>query len=313
MPRLPNEELAAFVGLDWADANPDVCLQAVGDHTRAVMMREHTPATIAAWACPIRTRFEGRPVAVGLELNKGPLVYALRKDEFLVLFPSNPLPLAKSRDACTPSHAKDDPPDAERPLELLLTHRDKLTPLHSPSPARRAREQLVEQRRRLVGDKVRLTNRLTRALKHYFPQVLQWFDAKDTTIFCDFLAPWPTLTAVPLARRPTLEAFFRTHHGRYVEVIDHRIRAIKSATPLPPAAGLIAPNALLVQALVSPLRVTLHAIETFDHAIAQRAQSQPDCPLCAAVPGAGAVCAPRLLVAFGAPRHRYTSADALPK
>jgi transposase len=277
------------------------------------MILEHKPEAIDEWACTIRKRFEGRPVAVGLELKKGPLVYALRKYEFLVVFPINPRTLAKYRDAFTPRHAKDDPTDAELQLELLLKHRDKLKPLKSQSPAMRALEQLVEHRRRLVGDKVRLTNRLTSALKNYFPHVLQWFDDKDPTIFCDFLAQWPTLKAVQLARRTTLEGCFRTHQVRYADVIDRRIRAIKSAIPLTTAEGIIAPNALLVQALVTQLRVTLHAIETFDNAIAQRAQSHPDFPLFAALPGAGAVLAPRLLVAFGEQRNRYTSADALQK
>jgi hypothetical protein len=57
----------------------------------------------------------------------------------------------------------------------------------------------------------------------------------------------------------------------------------------------------------------LHAIETFDHAVAQHAQSHPDFPLCAALPSAGAVFAPRLLVAFGEQRDRYASADELQK
>ena len=48
----------------------------------------------------------------------------------------------------------------------------------------RTLDQLVEFRRRLVEDKVRLTNRLTSALKNYFPQVLSWFSDKDTTRLC---------------------------------------------------------------------------------------------------------------------------------
>ena len=177
----------------------------------------------------------------------------------------------------------------------------------------RALAHLVDHRRRLVGDKVRLTHRLTGALKNYFPHVLHWFDDKGTTIFCDFLAQWPTLKAVQLARRATLERFFRNHHVRYADVIDQRIQAIKSATPLTTDEGIIAPKALLVQALVSHLRMTLRAIEDFDKAIAQRAQRHPDFPLVAALPGAGAVFAPRLLVAFGEQRERYTSADELQK
>ena len=46
---------------------------------------------------------------------------------------------------------------------------------------------LVELRRDLVQDRVRVTNRLTVALKAYFPQVLQWFADKETTVFVDFL------------------------------------------------------------------------------------------------------------------------------
>jgi hypothetical protein len=49
-----------------------------------------------------------------------------------VLFPVNPFTLAKYREALTPSRAKDDPTDAALQVELLLQHRDKLTPLTPP-------------------------------------------------------------------------------------------------------------------------------------------------------------------------------------
>jgi Transposase IS116/IS110/IS902 family len=81
----------------------------------------------------------------------------------------------------------------------------------------------------------------------------------------------------------------------------------------PTDEGVITPNALLVQALVAQLRVTLQAIADFDKAIAHRAQEHPDFPLFDALPGAGAVFAPRLLVAFGEQRERYASAEALQK
>jgi transposase len=311
MTRLPTAEFAAFVGLDWADAKHDVCLQAAGSETREFSVLVHTPDAIDAWVSTLRTRFKGQPIAICLELNKGPLVYALRKYDHLVLFPVNPLTLARYREAFAPSHAKDDPTDAELQLELLLKHRNQLTPLKPQSSAMRALERLVEHRRRLVGDKVRTTNRLTSTLKDYFPHVLHWFHDKDTALFCDFLAQWPTLKAAQLARRSTLERFFRAHHVRYADVIDQRIQAIKSATPLTTDEGVIVPNALLVQALITQLRVILHAIAVFDHAIAQRAQSHPDFPLFNALPGAGAVFAPRLLVAFGEQRERYASADEL--
>jgi len=313
MKRESQEEFAAFVGLDWADAKHDVCLQATGTERREFLILEHRPEAIDAWVHTLRTRFNGQPVAVCLELNKGPIVSALRQYDFLVLFPVNPLTVAKYREAFTPSRAKDDPTDAELQVELLLKHRDKLTPLAPQSAMMRTLAQLVEHRRRLVGDKVRLTNRLTSALKNYFPHVLQWFPDKDTVLFCDFLSRWPTLKAAQLARRTTLEAFFRAHHVRAAEVIASRIQAIKSALALTTDDGVITPNALLVQALIAQLRVTLQAIADFDTAIAQRAQEHPDFPLFDALPGAGAVFAPRLLVAFGEQRERFTSAEDLQK
>jgi transposase len=308
-----HEVFVAFVGIDWADAKHDVCLQAAGATKREGLTLEHTPEAIEAWGSTLRTRFNGHPIAVCLELTKGPLVSALRKYDFLVLFPINPLTLARYREAFTPSRAKDDPTDAELQLELLLTHRDKLQPLQPQSPIMRALDQLVEHRRRVVNDKVRITNRLTSTLKNYFPQVLHWFQDKDTPIFCDFLSRWPTLKAAQLARRSTLETFFRDHHVRSADVVAQRLHAIKAAIPLTTDEGVIAPHAVLVQALVNQLRVTLEAIETFDNAIAQRAQSHPDFPLFQALPGAGPVFASRLLVACGEQRERYASAAELQK
>ena len=311
-PQAP-EVFAAFVGLDWADAKHDICLQVAGSARREFLRLEHRPEVIDAWVCTLRTRFNGQPIAVCLELNKGPIVSALQNYDFLVLFPVNPLTVATYREAFTPSRAKDDPTDAELQVEILLKHRDKLTPLVPQSPTMRALTQLVEHRRRLVGDKVRLTNRLTSALKNYFPHVLQWFQEKDTAIFCDFLSRWPTLKTVQLARRATLESFFRAHRVRSADVITTRIEAIKNAVALTTDDGVIAPNTLLVQALVAQLRVTLQAIADFDTAIAQRTQAHPDFPLFDALPGAGAVFAPRLLVAFGEQRERFTSAEELQK
>jgi hypothetical protein len=311
MKRESHEECAALVGLDWADATHDVCFHATGTERRECLRLEHRPEASDAWVQTLRTRFNGPPVAVCLELNKGPIVSALRPYDCLVLFPVHPLTLAKYREAFTPSRATDDPPDAALQVELLLTHRDKLTPLTPQSPTMRALAPRGAHRRRVVGDTVRLTHRLTSALKHSFPHVLQWFPDKETVLFGDFLRRWPTLTAAPRARRTTLEAFFRAQHVCAADVIDARLQAIKSAIALTTDDGVITLHALLVPALIAPLRVTLQAIADCDTAMAQRAQAHPDFPLFDAVPGAGAVFAPRLLVACGEPRERCTAAEDL--
>jgi hypothetical protein len=73
-----SQAFAAFIGLDWADAQHDVCLQVSGTEHREFLSLEHSPEAINAWVQTLRTRFNGQPVAVCLELNKGPIVSALR-------------------------------------------------------------------------------------------------------------------------------------------------------------------------------------------------------------------------------------------
>lgn len=299
---------SALVGLDWADGKHDICIQVAGSAERESCVIEHRPESIDEWARELRERFTGEPVAIVLELAKGPIVYALRKYEFIVLFPINPASLAKYREVFTHSGAKDDPTDAELALDFLLNHPDRLCPLNPQSAQMRALELLVEMRRRLVDDQTRITNRITAALKNYFPQPLQWFRDKDSIVFCDFLQRWPTVKAARQARRATLERFFREHNVRQPKVIEERIDAIKRVVALTDDEGVIEPHALLVQALVEQLRATLHAIGTFDQELAARAPQHPDFAIFDSFPAAGAVFGPRLLTAFGEQRERYPSA-----
>jgi hypothetical protein len=93
------EAFAAFIGLDWADAQHDICLQAAGSERPEFLVLEHSPETIDAGVQTLRTRFHGQPVAGSPELNKGPIISALRQYDFLVLFPINSFTLAKYREA----------------------------------------------------------------------------------------------------------------------------------------------------------------------------------------------------------------------
>jgi transposase len=267
---------------------------------------------IDEWAKSLHRRFGGS-IAIALELAEGPIVYALQKYNFFVLFPINPATLAKYREAFKPSRAKDDPTDAELALDLLMRHPERFAPLQPQSVAMRTLLSLTERCRELVGDKTRLTNRLTNTLKQYYPQALDWFEDRDTPLFCDFLTRWPTLAQVKRARLTSLRAFFHAHNGRRPQVIDVRLDAIKAAVPLTEDLGVIVPCRLQTMVLVEQLRVTLHAIDQFDREIAKLAPTLPDYPLFQALPGAGPHLAPRLLAAFGEQRQRFQGAEELQK
>ncbi len=309
--KLSNTEFTAFVGLDWADAKHDICVQVAGRKQQEFDRFPHRVAAIDQWARSMQKRFGGR-IAVALELSKGPIVYALQKYDFFVLFPINPSMLAKYRQAFKPSRAKDDPTDAELALDLLLRHHERFQPIKPQSVPMRKLCILVEQRRRLVGDKTRCVNRLGNALKQYYPQALQWFEQRDTVLFCDFITRWPTLAQVKRARKATLTTFFKAHNVRFDRVIETRLCAIKAATALTQDAAVIEAHQLQAEVLVEQLRVTLKAIDRFDDAIAITAVKLPDYALLfQPLPGAGPALAPRLLAGFGEDRQRYAGAEEI--
>jgi len=95
MPPPAHDTFAAFVGLDWAEATHDGCLQAAGSAQRECFQLAHTPEAIDAWATTLRTRLHGQRVALCLARTKGPLVCALRKYDLLMLCPIHPLTLAR--------------------------------------------------------------------------------------------------------------------------------------------------------------------------------------------------------------------------
>ena len=145
---------------------------------------------------------------------------------------------------------------------------------------------LVEQRRQLVGDRVRITNRLRASLKQYYPEVLEWFDDIDTPIFCDFLARWPTLRQAKRARKNTLSTFFHEHNMRFEQVLEQRLAAIKSAVPLTLDEAVIVPYRLQSLILLDQLRVLLDAIKQYDKEIERVATAHADHGLFSALPGA---------------------------
>ena len=93
--------------------------------------------------------------------------------------------------------------------DCLASHQERFfSPLRPQSAPIRSLVSLVERRRQHVGDQTRLTNRLSDALKQYYPQALEWFDDRGTVLFCNFLERRPTLRSVRQARTAVLERFF---------------------------------------------------------------------------------------------------------
>ena len=310
---LSSMSFTAYVGIDWASKKHDICVQGADSEERSFDRIAHRPKTIEAWAQGLYQRFGG-PIAVALELSEGPIVSALEKYDFFVIFPIDPKRLAKYREAFTPSGAKDDPTDAEFALDYLMRHPEKLMPLKPQSIAMRKLRYLVEARDRIKSDQSRCVNRLVQALKQYYPQALDWFNEHNTIVFCDFLKQWPTLEKARRARKTKLERFFSDHNVRFAHIIENRIAAIKAATPLTKDQAVIDAHRLQVELLIEQLRLTIKALKRFDDEITAVAEQLPDYgKLFSPLPGAGKVLGPRLTAAFGEDRDRFRSASQVQK
>ena len=296
-------EIAAFVGLDWADQKHAVTLQD-GDQRQRVTL-DQTPEALQNWVQLLRDRFGGRPVAIAVEQRRGALIYALMHVDFLRLYPVNPQTLAQFRKAFYPSGAKDDPIDADLLLEILMTHRQHLRVWIPDDVLTRSIQLLTEDRRHLVDERTALTNQLTAALKIYFPQALDWFGDLHTARACAFLQRWPSLQQLKRATVSSIRKFYKAQGYRGDDKLAQLIGNVQKAQPLTEDGAVLLSGAMKVHALVMQIPLLTESIERYDRQIADLFDQHDDSTLFSSFPGAGASLAPRLLAAFGSDRGRF--------
>ena len=298
-------EIAAFIGLDWADQQHAVCLQPADNSSRETSTLDQTPEGLQTWIDQLRARFGGRPVAVAVEQARGALIYALMHVDFLHLYPVNPQTLAKLRKAFYPSGAKDDPGDAGLLLEVLLNHRNHLRVWVPDDVLTRSIQLLTEGRRKLVGERTALTNQLTAVLKMYYPQALDWFGDLHTLRACAFLQRWPSLQQLKSATPSSVRKFYQNQGYRGEDKLKQLIESIPLAQPLTGDEAVILASTMMVQALVKQIPVLTESIQEYDRKIAALFNAHDDSTLFGSFPGAGPTLAPRLLAVFGSDRSRF--------
>jgi transposase len=306
-------ELVAQAAIDWGDQKHHWKLRAVGSAQAEMGQMASKPEQVDAWAIGLRERFPKGMIAVCLEQSRGGLIYTLSKHPQLVLYPVHPKTSANYRAAFHPSGAKNDPLDADLLLDLLEHHRDRLRPLRADIASVRLIQLLAEQRRKMVAEKTRCSQRLGACLKGYFPQIVDWFDDMSTPLVGALLRQWGTLPELQHAHSGTLRRFFRTHNCRSAERIQQRIDAIAAAKPLTEDAAVVEHGVSTARGQVALLETVRGSIAELDQRLRELFASETDSAIFASLPGAGPALAPRLLAAWGSDRSRYTHADEMQK
>jgi transposase len=300
-----NIEIAAFVGLDWADQKHVVTLQEANSEQRQRFTLEQTPEALQNWIQQLRDRFAGHPVAIAVEQKRGALIYALMHVDFLHLYPVNPQTLSRFRKAFYPSGAKDDPVDADLLLEILMSHRQHLRVWIPDDVLTRSLQLLTEDRRHLVNERTALTNQLTAALKIYFPQAPDWFGELHTARACAFIHRWPSLQLLKQATPSSIRKFYKAQGYRGDDKLEQLMANIKKAQPLTHDDAVLLAGSMKVQSLVTQIPLLTESIHHYDQQIASLFEQHDDSTLFRSFPGAGAALAPRLLAAFGSDRGRF--------
>jgi len=308
---MKQEQIVAWIGIDWADEGHEICEFNVKTKNQETYRVEQKPESLQEWLSQLRARYAGQPVAIVLEQARGGLIYALMSTEFIEMYPVNPQSLAQFRKAMYPSGAKSDPADAELLCEMVRQNPGRFRVWKPADEQTRSLQLLVEARRKLVDDMTALTNQLTSALKSYYPQALEWAGELSSEQACAFLEKWPTLAHLQKSRAFRIREFYQKHGRPRREVLNQRIADIEKARPLTMDPAVMMAGTMMVKALVAQIRAVRPSIEEYDREIERLFQAHPDRAVFESFPGAGRVLAPRLSAAFGADRERFQAAHEM--
>jgi len=189
-----------------------------------------------------------------------------------------------------------------------LKHLDELRVWRPDDVRTRKMRLLCEQRRSLVDQRTALTHALSATLKEYFPQVLQWFGETSRHLRA-FLIHWPTLDQARQAVVADLTSVLKASGRRKASAAAQElIEKIRRAVPLTHDTAIIEAHSLYALALAGLIDPLDQQVAKYDQAIAAAWALHPDRKIFGSLPGAGAVMAPRLAVAFGLDRSRYDDA-----
>jgi len=305
-------QFAALIGLDWGDRQHALALQDASSGATETSTLEHSAESVRDWLKKIEQRFGSRPVAIALETSKGPLIHMFFDVPWLTVFPVHPATSTRLRKAFCPSGAKDDIPDAQVLLQLLVNHRDKLRPLVSDDPQTRRLGSLCEIRRHSVDQRTQISNQLCSTLKGYFPQALELVGERlYQPMALELLKRWPDLISLKAAKPSTIKTFYHRHNVRRPEAVEQRLELIGKAVALTTDEVIVSSSVRQVRRLIELLKALQKHIAQDDKLIHQAFIEHPDAGLFRDLPGAGAALGPRLLTAFGTDRSRYAKAADL--
>jgi transposase len=302
-----------FVGDDWSEEHHDVELQdeagrrlgkaklgdgIVGIARLHAMIGEYVDED----AGPVE-------VVVGIETDRGPWVQALVASGYLV-YPINPLQVARLREVERSSGAKSDAADAHTLADMVRTRRHTLRPMAGDSGRAETVKVLTRAHKTLIWERIRHTLRLRQMLREFFPAALLAFDdlAAPDTLELLGRAPDPA-SAARLSTAQITAALKRARRrdlSAKVATIQAALRS-RQLGQLPAVAGAYAATVRAEAAILTTLNTE---IATLQGQVEAHFGQHPDAEIYLSQPGLGVVLGARVLAEFGDDTTRYPDARA---
>ena len=291
-----------LIGIDWADkVHAWHCVDPDGNVSYGEL--DQTPLRIQQWIASIKQRWPEATIEICIETSRGAVINALLEYD-VVLYPINPNALSNYRGSHAHGGGKTDPVDARLIFKFLAERRSELRPLIQNSPLTRELAALSRDRRKLVEQRVKLSNELKATLKTYFPAALELKPAKMYADFMvSFLLKFSSLTAAQKAGATKLRKHFFGVGAK--AKAQSRVDLLCNAKPLTTDPVVISTCGLQVESICSMLGNLNRAIRKYDRRLKELVVTHSDYEIVAHLPGASTKTQARMIAALGDDRSRY--------
>jgi transposase len=277
-----------FVGVDWGEAQHDLCLLDGDGQVLATRRIADGLAGVRELHTLIAAREQDPAhVAVGIETDRGLLVGALVAAGYQV-YAVNPQVVGRYRGRHRVSRAKSDRSDAKVLADLVRTDRHNHRQVVGDSPLAEAVKVLARAHQNLIWARQRHVNALRSALREFYPGALSALGtqlAELEALAVLELAPTPEqgrqLTRAAVRRALVSAGRRRNLQARVVAVHD-ALAAPQLAAPEPVTAAYGA----VVGVLVAMLRRCNEQIAALQQQLAAWFGAHPDAGILRSLPGA---------------------------
>ncbi len=299
-----------FIGIDWAEKHLDFCIENLtGDVIKRGRVDNDDNGFNSMLHSIEKENIQLSQIAVAIESPHQHVV------DFLLargvdVYPVNPAAIHDYRKSRKPSGSKSDEADAQLIASYLREHHQSLRVWRLPEPKLRQLKLLVDDRDKVVTEKVRLQNQLRSTLRDYFPQATDAFGDITCKTSLDFLSQFPTFEATEANTDEDWQLFLDEHHVFNPKARQRFLDTLKRK-PIAVDEAVVKAKTLLTQTIVSQLQLITAALKEYSKRIEELLKEFSDGNLFRSLPGVDTILAAKLLAAIGTDRKRFSSANEL--